>query len=157
VELIDFVDLTLDEKLMVLDWRNSANVRKWMYSQNEISVETHIDFIGNLFFSLDSQYAVVKQDSNYLGVVDFTKIDFHKKQCFFGLYSNPFNKVPGVGRVLEEVCLKYTFDLLRLTKIKLEVFENNIAVVNLHKKFNFIKTDIKNVDGKPVIRMELSK
>jgi len=157
VELIDFVDLTLDEKLMVLDWRNSTNVREWMYSQNEISVETHINFIGNLFFSLDSQYAVVKQDSNYLGVVDFTKIDNSKKQCFFGLYTNPYNKTIGLGKTLVRMSIKYAFNLLGLKKIKLEVFDNNNRAKNLYKKFNFKEVCTKRVAKQDVACMELLK
>jgi len=157
VELIDFVDLTLDEKLMVLNWRNSSNVKEWMYSQNEISVESHINFIGNLLFSLDKQYAIVKQDSNYLGVVDFTKIDFHKKQCFFGLYVNPHNKTTGLGKILVRISMEYTFNLLGLKKIKLEVFDNNNRAKNLYKKFNFKEAGMKRVAEQGVACMELLK
>jgi len=142
---------------MVLEWRNSSNVKEWMYSQNEISVETHINFIGNLLFSLDSQYAVVKRDSNYLGVINFTKIDFHKKQCFFGLYVNPHNKTIGLGKILMRVSIKYVFNLLGFKKIKLEVFDNNNRAKNLYKKFNFKEACIKRVAKQSIACMELSK
>ena len=157
VELIDFVDLTLDEKLMVLDWRNSSNVREWMYSQNEIPIESHIDFIDALLFSKDSQYMVVKISNEFLGVVYFTKIDFIKKQCCFGLYTNPFNRIKGVGSMIQEVGIKYIFDLLKLQKIKLEVFSNNLRAINLYEKFNFKKNEQKIVNRRNVDCMELQR
>ena len=142
---------------MVLNWRNSDNIRKWMYSQDVISIEGHVNFIGNLLFSKDRQYLLVKKENNYIGVVYFTNIDFDKKSSCFGLYANPFGKMAGIGRVLEEICLKYVFDFLVLNKLKLEVFSDNLKVVNLHKKYNFKEVGMKNINDKKVICMELVK
>jgi len=49
--LIDFVDLTRKEVMMILAWRNHEKIKKWMYSQDEISVEAHLSFIAELQFS----------------------------------------------------------------------------------------------------------
>jgi UDP-4-amino-4,6-dideoxy-N-acetyl-beta-L-altrosamine N-acetyltransferase len=142
---------------MILDWRNIDNIRKCMYSQDEISIEGHVNFIGDLLFSKDRQYMVVKRDGNYLGVVYFDKIDFDRKQCYFGLYANPSNKKGGAGNILQEVGVKYIFDLLKLKKIKLEVFKINIRAINLYKKSNFVKTNEKTVNERRVNCMELKR
>ena len=76
-----------------------------MYVQDEISVDMHLGFIDELKFSKSRQYMVVKKDNKYVGVVDFTKIDGTNKECYFGLYANPFEEIAVIGRVLEEVCL----------------------------------------------------
>ena len=73
------------------------------------------------------------------------------------MYANPFEKIVGVGRILEEVCLKYAFEILSLDKIKLEVFQDNSVVINLHKKYNFKRVGVKNINNKKVICMELTK
>ena len=142
---------------MILDWRNSDNIREWMYSQDVISTKTHLDFIDELLFSKERQYLLVKKENNYVGMVNFTSINFDKKQSYFGLYANPFEKMAGIGRVLEEICLKYVFDFLVLNKLKLEVFSDNLKVVNLHKKYNFKEVGMKNINDKKVICMELVK
>jgi len=147
----------LDEKLMVLDWRNNINVRKWMYSQNKIHIDSHVDFINALLFSKDSQYMVVKRSNEFLGVVCFTKIDFIKKQICFGLYTNPFGRIKGVGSMIQEAGIKYIFDLLEFQKIKLEVFSNNFRAINLYKKFNFKKNEQKIINGRNVDYMELQR
>ena len=154
--MIDFVDLTQKEVLIVLGWRNHENVKKWMYSQDEISEEAHLGFLDELLFSKSRQYMVVKKDNNYVGVVYFTKIDGVNRESHFGLYANPFEKIAGIGQTLGGVCLKYILDLLNLNKIKLEVFIDNVRALNLYKKYNFKDTGMKNVNDRQVTCMQLN-
>ena len=140
-----------------LVWRNNENIKRWMYSQDDIKLEDHLSYIDSLEVLIDKQYLTVKKNDRYIGVIDFTNIDFENKITDFGLYSNPFEKVAGVGRILEEICIKYAFELLKLDTLKLEVFDENIQVKNLHKKYNFQETGYKIVNGKNVICMELKR
>ncbi len=155
VELINFIDMTLSEKKMVLRWRNDNSIKKWMYNQNDITIGNHLNYIESLKYSEIKQYFLVKKENKYIGVIDFTNINFKTKTSEFGLYANPFEKIAGVGRILEEVCIKYAFNILKLKTLKLEVFSENIQVINLHKKFNFKEVGKKIVNGKNVISMEL--
>jgi len=155
VELIDFVDMNLEEISMILKWRNHINIRKWMYNQNSIDLDSHLSFINSLLLDTVKQYLIVKKDENYIGVVDFTNIDYKNKECYFGLYANPFEKMAGVGRILEEVSIKYIFNMLKLNKLKLEVFKENEKAKNLYKKYGFKEINLKIVNKKEVICMEL--
>jgi len=153
INLVNFTDLTLDEKKMVLSWRNHPDVKKWMYNNNDITIENHLSFIENLKDSKDKEYFTVKQDNEYIGVIDFTGIN--NPEIFFGLYSNPNVKIAGVGRILEKICINYAMNILNVETLKLEVFSDNVQVRNLHKKFNFKETDKKIINNKEVICMEL--
>ncbi len=155
VKLIDFVDLSFEEKKQVLSFRNHDEVKQWMYNSDKIELDEHLKFIKSLELNIQKQYLLVKKKNRFLGVIDFTKINYKKKECEFGLYANPFEKIAGVGRILEEICIKYTFNILKLKKLKLEVFEDNIQVRNLHKKYQFKETDQTIVNNKKVICMEL--
>jgi len=155
IELINFTKMTLDEKKMVLSWRNHSEIKKWMYNSNDILLESHLEYIESLNNSLDKLYFLVKKDSNYIGVIDFTSIDRDKKSSEFGLYANASTQIPGVGRVLENICIDYAFNILKIKTLKLEVFSDNIQVRNLHKKFHFQETQKKIVNNKEVICMEL--
>jgi UDP-4-amino-4,6-dideoxy-N-acetyl-beta-L-altrosamine N-acetyltransferase len=128
-----------------------------MYSHDEISTKDHLDFINGLQFSKERQYLLIKKGNENIGVVNFTDIDFDKKQSYFGLYANPFKKTPGAGRMLQQVCLKYILDLLNLNKVKLEVFSDNLRALKLYKEYNFKETRVKNINDKEVICMELTK
>ncbi|MFA6136928.1 MAG: UDP-4-amino-4,6-dideoxy-N-acetyl-beta-L-altrosamine N-acetyltransferase [Sulfurimonas sp.] len=155
VKLVDFVDLSLDEKKMVLNWRNEESVKKWMYSQDDIVLENHLQYIDTLEASKTKQYMVVKILDQYIGVIDFTNINFQAKVTDFGLYANPSEKVAGVGRILEECCVKYAFEILQLDKMMLEVFSDNERAINLYKKYNFQEVGKKEINNKEVICMEL--
>ena len=155
VELIDFVDMSFEEIKMVLEMRNNKDIKKWMYNTDDIKLDTHLKFINTLIFDISKQYFLVKKDDQYIGVVDFTNIDNKNKECYFGLYANSFIKIAGVGRMLEEICIKYVFDILKLYKLKLEVFAENTRAINLYKKYKFYENDKKIVNKKEVICMEL--
>ena len=157
IELIDFTDMSIDEKKMVLDWRNHPRISKWMYSLDEISLKNHFNFIENLINEKYSQYILVKKDKQYIGVVYFINISYDKKECEFGLYANPFEKVAGVGRILEKICIEYIFNILKLSKLKLEVFKDNIKARNLYNKYGFKEVTTKIINSKDVICMELEK
>ncbi len=47
IKLVDFIDLTDIEREMVLEWRNSNDIRKWMYNNNIISKRNTSDLLKN--------------------------------------------------------------------------------------------------------------
>ena len=153
--LKNFVILSEDEKLMVLKWRNYDDVRLWMYNTNIISMIDHLEFINKLEDDSKNKYFLVIKNKNNIGVIYFNNINYEQKECEFGLYANPFEKIAGVGKILEEVCIKYAFNILKLQTLKLEVFSENERAINLYKKFNFEKTGEKIVKNKEIICMEL--
>lgn len=153
IQLLNFIDLKLEEKEMILKWRNHPEIRKWMYNQDEIKLEEHLTFIESLKSRKDKLYFLVKKEDEFIGVIDF--LDLDKKEIFYGIYSNPNSKITGVGRILNEISIDFAFNSLKAHKLKLEVFEDNIQVRNLHKKYKFRETSQKYVNNKKVICMEL--
>ncbi|ADN08186.1 UDP-4-amino-4,6-dideoxy-N-acetyl-beta-L-altrosamine N-acetyltransferase [Sulfurimonas autotrophica] len=153
--LINFIELNEDTQLKILTWRNHPTIKKWMYTDDNILLDNHLNFISSLKSTKDKQYFVVDKDEQQIGVIYFTNIDTNKKECEFGLYANPFEKIAGVGSILEKLCIEYAFDILKLKKLKLEVFSNNKKALNLYKKFNFKEIGKKIVNNKDVICMEL--
>ena len=154
IELINFINASLEEKKMILKWRNHPKIKKWMYNQEEIPLKSHLNFIESLKNSKDKIYFLVKMDNEYIGVIDFTNINYNNKSTYFGLYSNPYCKIPGVSIILEKVSIDYAFNTLKMDILKLEVFEGN-KIIELHKRFNFKQTGEKIVNNKKVIVMEL--
>ncbi len=153
IKLLNFIDLKLEEKEMILKWRNHPEIRKWMYNQDEIKLEEHLNFIDSLKLRKDKLYFLVKKEDEFIGVIDF--LDLDKKEIFYGIYSNPNSKIMGVGRILNEISIDFAFNSLKAHKLKLEVFEDNIQVRNLYKKYKFRETSQKYVNNKKVICMEL--
>ena len=139
VELINFIDLSYDEKVEILSWRNHPYIRKWMFDKEIISLEDHLFYIDLLKEKKDRVYFAVKQYGQFVGVISFTSIDLKNLKAEIGLYAKPTLK--GVGKLLMQNILEYGFDKLKLKKLVSKVFEDNFSAIKLYKKFNFEKVD----------------
>jgi len=152
-ELIKFTNLSLDQKKMVLEWRNHSNIRKWMFRQESINLESHLNYIESLDTREDRAYFLVKKDTRDIGVIDFTNIDHECKKTEFGIYSNPTLK--GIGNLLMGSIIDYAFNVLKVNTLISKVFEENIPAIKLYKRYNFRDIETQRVNDKNIICMEL--
>ena len=139
IELKNFIDLSYDEKVEILSWRNHPSVRKWMFDKEPITLKNHIAYIDTLREKKDSVYLVVRQYGQAVGVIDFTHIDFKHLAAEIGLYAKPTLK--GVGSLLMQNILAYGFENLKLERLVAKVFEENFAAIQLYEKFGFKQID----------------
>ena len=151
ITLINFVDLSIKEKKMVLSWRNHPDIKKWMYTDSDISLENHLNFIDSLKDRKDKLYFLVKKDDEYIGVINFT--DIKAESLEMGIYSRPSAK--GLGSILLETIIEYAFDTLKVKRIFAELFSENSKAYNLYKKYGFNEIGKNNINNKEVIRLEL--
>ena len=154
IKLLNFTELSYELTLMVLSWRNHEKVRKCMLNQDEISLNNHLAFIEYLKTTKEKLYFLVQQNDNFIGVIDF--YNFKDSSCEFGLYANPEMKLAGIGKILTESSIKYAFDVLKLSSLKLEVFSDNAKALGLYRSFNFKEYAQKKIDEKTLISMELN-
>ncbi|NPA10881.1 MAG: UDP-4-amino-4,6-dideoxy-N-acetyl-beta-L-altrosamine N-acetyltransferase [Epsilonproteobacteria bacterium] len=140
MELIPFYDLNEKEKNMVLKWRNSPEVSKYMNTK-EISLKEHSQFIESLKNNLQKHYFLAKEHNKYIGVIYLNGNEI-------GLYKNPDLKHVG-SKLLNEL-LRIGFE--KYDTLYLEVFNFNTKAINLYKKFGF-KT-LKESDGKTVMSLK---
>ena len=120
----DYTNLSLDEKRMVLDWRNSESVRKWMYNQEIISLEDHLRFIETLSEREDRYYWLVySANGEPIGSCYMVDIDRKKDQAEFGLYMRPDSRVFGFDFV--RTCFYFYFVALDFNNIYCAVDARN--------------------------------
>ena len=152
IQLLNFIDLELKEKEMILEWRNHPDIRKWMYNQDEIKFEEHLNFIDSLKLRKDKLYFLVKKEDDFIGVIDFTQL-VNKESVHMGIYSNP--NINGNGKILLNKIIDYSFNNLKVKRVFSEVFAENDRAHYLYKNFNFKDISEKIVNNKKVICMEL--
>lgn len=137
-DIINFLNLSSEEREMVLDWRNHENIRKWMYSDNSISLDEHINFINQLTGNTDNFYWVVKnKDRIYFGTIYLNRTDFKNKHAYIGIYVNPYNEIKNKGCLLIQSIKSLAFEIAGLHTLKLEVIDNNQKAINFYKKSGF--------------------
>lgn len=140
VRHIRLVPLTLLGKqwyLKILDIRNEEGVRKWMYTDHEISVDEHLGWVERLKTD-DTQiaFAVLGEDGNPLGLVSVNAINRKHARADWAYYLTDGAR-GGLGAALEYSFINFVFDDLDIVKLNCEVIEGNDAVVKMHKKFLF--------------------
>lgn len=111
LELINFTDLTDEQILMVLCWRNDERVAKYMKNKS-VSEQEHRNFISNLKNDETKRYFLVKEDSDYISVIDF--VDIAADSCEFGIYANPELK----GKILMQTIAEYAAKTLKVGELK---------------------------------------
>ena len=151
IELVNFTDLNTKEKEMVLLWRNSPDIKSWMFTSDDISMTDHLNFIQSLSTHTEKLYFLVKKSDKYIGVINFTNIVTDSSEI--GIYSNP--SVKGVGNTLMQTIISYAFDTLRVKKLIAEVFSQNKKAFNLYEKYHFLEINRKKFNDKELICMEL--
>lgn len=154
IELINFIDISSEEKKMVLSWRNHQDIRKWMSNRNKITLKEHLKYIDSLPFKNDRIYFLVKELNSYLGVIDFTSI-VENEFAEFGIYAKP--NLIGIGSTLMNTIIDYAFNNLKLKKLIANVYVNNEKAIKLYKKFNFIEIKKDRDNNGEFILMELKR
>lgn len=133
-KLINFTQLKLSEKEMILHWRNNESIRKWMYQRDEILLKNHLAYIDFLSSTTDREYFLLKKKENNIGVVSLTDIK-DKTRAELGIYLNPMLK--GYGSILMYKIIDYALKNKKIKTLNANVYIENILAVKLYKKFNF--------------------
>lgn len=137
-ELINFININDDEKRMVLTWRNHETIRKWMYSNDIISVEEHDSFINKRRTDGYNFYWIVKnKEKHYLGTIYLNKIDFKNRHAYLGIYSNPYTEIKNKGHFLIESLKELSFNIAKFHTLKLEVVECNQKAIAFYERSGF--------------------
>lgn len=150
VQLLDFTTLDKEQLTMVLAWRNHSDIRRWMLSDDEISLENHLHFVESLKNRADKRYFLLQQEDAYIGVIDFT--DITQTSAEIGIYANP--KMRGVGNALMNALIEYGFSTLGVEILIASVFTDNERAKHLYEKFDFTETARRFYKGREMIVME---
>ena len=87
--IINYTELSLDQKKALLEIRNSESIRKWMIDNSIISLDQHLSFIGNLEKSSTNYYYAVLKSNEIFGGISVTNWDSKQRTCEWGCFLNP--------------------------------------------------------------------
>ena len=133
----NFVTLSIDEAEFVRSFRNHDDIRKWMYSDDIIPLQGHINFINSLKENDRNYYWLVEMEEKNIGVISLNRIDFKHRNAYIGIYANPFTALRGKGELLIRCIKKLAFDYAGLHTLKIEVMDTNEKAINFYKKVGF--------------------
>ncbi len=129
----NFVNLSEDDKYMVLQWRNSPEIRQWMLTNHIISQAEHNSFINRLLYDNFNSYWIVFENNKPIGVGNFQHIDIYNGKTHLGIYTVS----KGKGKIIMQNLLNLGFNFLNLTYFICDILAENITAINFYKKFGF--------------------
>ncbi|MET3698888.1 UDP-4-amino-4,6-dideoxy-N-acetyl-beta-L-altrosamine N-acetyltransferase [Bacillus oleivorans] len=139
IEKYQLQDIEEGQLEVVLKWRNSEHIRKYMYSDDYITFEDHVNWFKNIKKDTSKIAKLLMYDGNPIGFVQFTNIDERNSKCYWGFYIGEKNAPPGSGTALGLLALHYIFEEFPIRKLCAEVLDFNTVSLNYHKKFGFIE------------------
>jgi UDP-4-amino-4,6-dideoxy-N-acetyl-beta-L-altrosamine N-acetyltransferase len=138
---IEFVDAENSNQLLrskILMWRNSDQIRHFMYQDKIITEEEHARWFLSLHNNTKIKYWVMHVNGIPAGLINIANIDAVNKSCEWAFYIGEiWAQKLGLGRIAEYELLNYVFFKLDFLKLKCAVLEFNKAVLNMHKSFGF--------------------
>ena len=159
--IIDQVNLA--DKAKLLEWRNSVEVSKWMFSDHVISEAEHSAWFEQMLNNKATRYWKIVVDSVPVGAVVLSEINSVEQTCSWAIYLGE-SSARGLG-VAQAACLlslNFAFDVLNLRLVRCEAFAQNTRAIGLYEQVGFVSklTDAEFVQrgesNLAIVKLELS-
>lgn len=127
--------MTEDDVDQVFAWRNHPNVRRYMYTQHEVTMEEHQRWFERASQDRGKHLLIFEVDSSPLGFIQFGQMG-SKAIADWGFYAAP-GAPKGYGRRLGVAALDYAFAHLQLHKVCGQVLAFNETSARFHRALGF--------------------
>lgn len=131
-------DLIKDDLEYLRVWRNSEDVSKYMYTDDNISSEQQIKWFERVAKDQTQKYWIIEYENKKIGLASLYAIRPNFKSCCWAFYLGDASiRGAGIGAKIEYNVLKFVFDEMKFNKLLCEVFVFNKSVIKMHEKFGF--------------------
>lgn len=126
--------MTLKDLDTVLSWRNTPEVRQFMYSQEIITPEEHKNWFQRCQLDNNRHLLIYVHEGADAGFVQFTQT--HPHVFNWGFYLSP-QAHKGTGSSMGRAALDYLFNQLKGHKVCGEALQKNDKSIRYHLKLGF--------------------
>lgn len=125
---------------MVRQWRNHYDIRRYMYTQHEISENEHKLWYEKCSVEQNRHLLIFEKNYKPLGFVNFHQID-NGRSVDWGFYLSP-EVAKGTGKELANEALAYAFDTQNFHKVCGQAIAYNERSIHLHLRCGFTQEGI---------------
>ena len=132
--------ITEADTLSIVNWRNSQSVRNNFVFTKDFTIEMHRRWLETKVAKGEVvQYIIVeKMNEKPVGSVYFRDVDYNNKSAEFGIFVGEESaRGKGIGTETTKLFIEYGFNELRLHRIMLRVFSDNIQAIRAYKNAGF--------------------
>lgn len=133
-------EMRSDDLELVLEWRNHPDVRRYMLTQHEITMQEHRAWFERSCKDEARRQLIVMEREVPLGFVSFVGVNL-RGIADWGFYTVP-NSKKGTGRKLGSIALNYGFVELGLHKICGQAISYNQASRRFHAALGFYEEGV---------------
>lgn len=147
--------MTVEDTDMIIAWRNSDAVRKNFIYQELFTREGHLNWIRTM---VDTgrvvQMIICMVDSDKpVGSVYIRDIDLQHRKAEYGIFIGEESaRGKGIGTQAASMMLQYCFEELKLHRVFLRAFADNMQAIRSYEKAGFVREaylhDDVCIDGK---------
>lgn len=153
----NFIILSMDEKLMILRERNHPDVKKWMFTKDDITEKSHLAFIDSLKTRNDAYYWLMKYEGKPVGVLSIIHCDFEKLEGEPGYYLFATEQESGNGLEMQYYYKCFFFNVLGIKKLVGHVLYGNTNAFLMSCFYGAVKVGEITQDGRRYIVVHTSK
>jgi len=138
IEFVNLISLPKNIQLEARNWRNSPLVLPFFVLQN-IDEQTHLNWLNSMHLPNPKNIAfAIKINENFVGMIYLIGVDYENKFGEIGIYIHQNNmRGLGIGNKAFEYIIDFAKTDLKLEKLTLRVFKDNINAIKLYEKFGF--------------------
>ena len=134
--------ICVDDTDNIVRWRNSGQVKQFLFSQGDITPESHLAYYRQYVETGKcKQYIIETEDSHLdIGTVFIKNIDEYNRKAEFGIMIGEANaRGKGYGTAATNQMLKIAFEQYHMNRIYLHVLEDNLAGIKAYLNAGFAK------------------
>lgn len=153
----NLINLSLEEKLMVLEERNHPKVKRWMFNNRDITEAEHLRFIQSLANRADAFYWLVELDGKPIGVLNIVHCDYDKNEGEAGYYLFASVQDSGIGLEFQYAYKKFFFEILGVDNLPGHILYGNTSAYYISAFYGGGEDGIAIIDGRKFLLMHTSK
>lgn len=130
-----------EDLVMVLNWRNSENVRRYSLTDHIIQLEDHQEWFRRMCANPTCEWLIAEFKKKPIGVVSITEIKSQDGTCTWGMYIGENVRNLGIGVLMEIRAIDRIFGHYGIRKIWGQALESN-RIIFTHRKFGFVEEGV---------------
>jgi UDP-4-amino-4,6-dideoxy-N-acetyl-beta-L-altrosamine N-acetyltransferase len=130
--MISFEEIEIGDSELILSWRVSDRVSRFMNTDVKHDVEAQRKWIESCYDKTHYYHWIIKINNKPAGLINIFGFDEDKKTTSWGFYIGD-ESYAGYGLFIPPLLYNFLFQKLGIQDINVEVFYNNLNVIRLHK------------------------
>lgn len=119
-------------------WINDESNNMYLHYELPLEIEKTQRWFESIKNRADRYDAVIEADGVSIGVIGLLNIDVvNLKAEYYITLGEASYKRKGISYIASQQLLKYSFEILKLNKVYLNVDADNVAACNLYEKLGF--------------------